>query len=235
MKLELCTASIDAILLAKSLDFDRIELCQNLEQGGLTPSAGMIAFALEHKLNTHVLIRPRAGGFCYSAEELAVIEHDLAFCQQVGVQGVVVGILKSNFDLDIDALAALKEKFPDFIWTFHRAFDESIDWKRSMDQLIKLRFNRILTSGFASHVDIGLPILSEMRQHANGRIEIMAGGGVNAGNITKIAREAQPDAIHFSGTNKVLLDEDSAFSETILKVDVQRVKRILDSLRSVAK
>ena len=78
MKLELCTASIDAILLAKSLDFDRIELCQNLEQGGLTPSAGMIAFALEHKLNTHVLIRPRAGGFCYSAEELAVIEHDLA-------------------------------------------------------------------------------------------------------------------------------------------------------------
>ncbi len=95
--------------------------------------------------------------------------------------------------------------------------------------------HRILTSGFASHVDIGLPILSEMKQHANGRIEIMAGGGVNAGNIAKIAREAQPDAIHFSGTNKVLLDEDSAFSETILKVDVQRVQRILDSLRSVAK
>ena len=235
MKLELCTASIDAILLAKSLDFDRIELCQNLEQGGLTPSAGMIAFALEHKLNTHVLIRPRAGGFCYSPEEIAVIERDLAFCQQAGVQGVVVGILKSNFDLDIEALETLRQQFPDFVWTFHRAFDESIDWKRSMDQLIKLGFHRILTSGFASHVDIGMPILSEMRQHANGRIEIMAGGGVNAGNIAKIAQEAQPDAIHFSGTNKVLLDEDSAFSETILKVDVQRVQRILDSLRSVAK
>lgn len=235
MKLELCAASIEAITLAKTLDFDRIELCQNLEQGGLTPSAGMITFSLEQGIDTHVLIRPRAGGFCYTAAEIAVMERDLTFCQQAGVQGVVVGILKSNFDLDIDALATLKQQFPDFVWTFHRAFDESIDWKRSMDQLIKLGFHRILTSGFASHVDIGLPILSEMKQYANGRIEIMAGGGVNAGNIAKIAREAQPDAIHFSGTSKVLLDEDSAFSETILKVEEHRVQRILESVRVVLK
>ena len=235
MKLELCAASIEAILLAKSLDFDRIELCQNLEQGGLTPYAGMISYALENGLDTHVLIRPRAGGFCYSPEEIAVIERDLAFCQKAGVQGVVVGILKSNFDLDIEALASLKQQFPDFVWTFHRAFDESIDWKRSMDQLIKLGFHRILTSGFASHVDIGLPNLKEMMTYANGRIEIMAGGGVNAGNIAKIAREAQPDAIHFSGTSKVLLDEDSAFSETILKVDEHRVNRILESVRVAMK
>jgi copper homeostasis protein len=143
--------------------------------------------------------------------------------------------LKSNFDLDSEQLSNLKEKYPDFVWTFHRAFDESIDWKRSMDQLIKLGFHRILSSGFASHVDIGLPNLKEMLAYANGRIEIMAGGGVNAGNIAKIAREAQPDAIHFSGTNKVLLDEDSAFSETILKVDEHRVNRILESVRTAAK
>ena len=230
MKLELCAASIEAIILAKSLHFDRIELCQNLEQGGLTPSAGMITLALENGLDTHVLIRPRAGGFCYSAEEIALMGRDLTFCQQAGVQGVVIGLLKSNFDLDTEALANLRQQFPDFVWTFHRAFDESIDWKRSMDQLIKLGFHRILTSGFASHVDIGLPNLKEMMQYANGRIEIMAGGGVNAGNIAKIAREVQPDAIHFSGTIKVLLDEDSAFSETILKVDEHRVSRILESL-----
>jgi copper homeostasis protein len=235
MKLEMCAASIEAITLAKSLDFDRIELCQNLEQGGLTPSAGMITYALEIGLDTHVLIRPRAGGFCYGPEEIALMGRELTFCQQAGVQGVVVGILKSNFDLDIEALATLKQQFPDFVWTFHRAFDESIDWKRSMDQLIKLGFHRILTSGFASHVDIGLPILSEMMQYANGRIEIMAGGGINAGNIAKIAREAQPDAIHFSGTSKVLLDEDSAFSETILKVDEHRVNRILESVRLAMK
>ena len=235
MKLELCAASIEAITLAKSLDFDRIELCENLEQGGLTPSAGMITYALDNGIDTHVLVRPRAGGFCYSPEEIAVMERDLAFCQQAGVQGVVVGILKSNFDLDTESLGTLKEKFPDFEWTFHRAFDESIDWKRSMDQLIKLGFHRILTSGFASNVDIGLPNLKEMRQYSDGRIEIMAGGGVNAGNIAKIAREAQPDAIHFSGTSKVLLDEDSAFSETILKVEEHRVQRILDAVRGVLK
>lgn len=235
MKLELCAASIEAITLAKSLDFDRVELCQNLEQGGLTPSAGMIRFSQELGMETHVLIRPRAGGFCYSNEELAVIERDLAFCQSKGVKGVVIGLLKSNFDLDSEQLSYFKEKFPDFTWTFHRAFDESIDWKRSMDLLIKLGFHRILTSGFASHVDIGLPILKEMRAYADGRIEIMAGGGVNAGNIAKIAREAQPDAIHFSGTNKVLLDEDSAFSETILKVDEHRVNRILESVRLAVK
>ncbi len=235
MKLELCAASIEAITLAKSLDFDRIELCENLEQGGLTPSAGMITYALDNGIDTHVLVRPRAGGFCYSPEEIAVMERDLAFCQQAGVQGVVVGILKSNFDLDTESLGTLKEKFPDFEWTFHRAFDESIDWKRSMDQLIKLGFHRILTSGFASHVDIGLTNLKEMRQYADGRIEIMAGGGVNAGNIAKIARETQPDAIHFSGTSKVLLDEDSAFSETILKVEEHRVQRILDAVRGVLK
>ncbi len=235
MKLELCAASIEAISLAKSLDFDRIELCQNLEQGGLTPSAGMIRYAQELGVETHVLIRPRAGGFCYSSEELAVIERDLDFCQREGVKGVVIGLLKSNFDLDSEQLSNLKEKYPEFVWTFHRAFDESIDWKRSMDLLIKLEFHRILTSGFASHVDIGLPNLKEMLAYANGRIEIMAGGGVNAGNIAKIAREAQPDAIHFSGTNKVLLDEDSAFSETILKVDEHRVNRILESVRTAAK
>ena len=235
MKLELCAASIEAITLAKSLDFDRIELCENLEQGGLTPSAGMITYALDNGIDTHVLVRPRAGGFCYSPEEIAVMERDLAFCQQAGVQGVVVGILKSNFDLDVEVLGSLKQQFPNFVWTFHRAFDESIDWKRSMDQLIKLGFHRILTSGFASHVDIGFPNLKEMRQYADSRIEIMAGGGVNAGNIAKIAREAQPDAIHFSGTSKVLLDEDSAFSETILKVEEHRVQRILDAVRGVLK
>jgi copper homeostasis protein len=235
MKLELCAASIEAVSLAKSLDFDRIELCQNLEKGGLTPSAGMIRYAQELEVETHVLIRPRAGGFCYTKEEMAVIERDLAFCHGEGVKGVVIGFLKSNFDLDSEQLSYLKEKFPDFEWTFHRAFDESIDWKRSMDQLIKLGFNRILTSGFASHVDIGLPNLKEMMAYAKGRIEIMAGGGVNAGNIAKIAREAQPDAIHFSGTSKVLLDEDSAFSETILKVDEHRVNRILESVRVAMK
>jgi copper homeostasis protein len=115
--------------------------------------------------------------------------------------------------------------------TFHRAFDDSIEWRRSLDKLIACGVDRILTSGFASNVDIGLSNLIEMTKYSNGRIEIMPGGGVNAGNIMKIKREVAPESIHFSGTIKVLMDEDSAFSETLLKADANRIAKMSDLIR----
>jgi copper homeostasis protein len=230
LQLELCAASVEALTLAKTHGFDRIELCQNLEQGGLTPSAGLIGQALNLGLKTHVLIRPRAGGFHYEQAEIEVIQREIEFCKNLGVQGVVVGLLKSNFELDKSLLQDLMQLAPELDWTFHRAFDESLDWKRSLDVLMELGFKRVLTSGFASNVEIGLPILVQMCQYANGRIEIMAGGGVNAGNIAKLAQIPNIAAVHFSATQKELLDEDSAFSETILKVSETRLKRILSAI-----
>ncbi|MEN9994209.1 MAG: hypothetical protein RL762_866 [Bacteroidota bacterium] len=230
VELELCAASLEALQLAKTYAFTRIELCQNLEQGGLTPSAGLIETALAFGLQTHVLIRPRAGGFHYNAAEIELIKRDIAFCAQRGVQGVVVGLLQANFEIDKAQLQDLIQIAPQLNWTFHRAFDESVDWKRSLDILISLGFKRVLTSGFASNVELGMPILEQMSKYANGRIEIMAGGGVNAGNIHKLAQIEQLAAIHFSATQKELLDEDSAFSETILKVNENRLKRILASI-----
>ena len=230
LQLELCAASVEALTLAKTHGFDRIELCQNLEQGGLTPSAGLIGQALNLGLKTHVLIRPRAGGFHYEQAEIEVIQREIKFCKNLGVQGVVVGLLKSNFELDKSLLQDLMQLAPELDWTFHRAFDESLDWKRSLDVLMELGFKRVLTSGFASNVEIGLPILVQMCQYANGRIEIMAGGGVNAGNIAKLAQIPNIAAVHFSATQKELLDEDSAFSETILKVSETRLKRILSAI-----
>jgi copper homeostasis protein len=230
VELELCAASLEALQLAKTYAFTRIELCQNLEQGGLTPSAGLIETALALGLRTHVLIRPRAGGFHYNAAEMELIKRDIAFCAHMGVQGVVVGLLQANFEIDKAQLQELLQMAPQLDWTFHRAFDESVDWKRSLDILISLGFKRVLTSGFASNVEQGAPILAQMSKYANGRIEIMAGGGVNAGNIQKLAQIEQLAAIHFSATQKELLDEDSAFSETILKVNENRLKRILASI-----
>jgi copper homeostasis protein len=230
VELELCAASLEALQLAKTHAFARIELCQNLEQGGTTPSAGLIQTALELGLNTHVLIRPRAGGFHYTEEEVQLIRREVQNCVQLGVQGVVVGLLKANFELDKQLLQELVQTAPQLDWTFHRAFDESVDWKRSLDVLIELGFKRVLSSGFATNVELGMPILAQMSQYANGRIEIMAGGGVNAGNIRKLAQIEQLAAIHFSATQKELLDEDSAFSETILKVNENRLKRILASI-----
>lgn len=227
IQIELCAASIEAIDLAKKYHFNRIELCQNLEQGGLTPSAGLIQLALEVGVDTHVLIRPRAGGFYYNDRELIQIEKDIEYCAQSGVQGVVVGLLQENFDIDKVQLHSLIARFPDLDWTFHRAFDESIDWKRSLDVLIELGFKRVLTSGFAKSVEHGMINLEQMTAYANGRIEIMAGGGVHAGNIQKLAAIPGLSAVHFSATQKVLLDEDSAFSETILKISEQKLQRIL--------
>lgn len=231
MKIELCAASQEAIQIASDLKIDRIELCQNLDQGGLTPSAGMIKYAKDLGLETHVLIRPRAGGFHYSDEEVKLILNDVQFCKDFGVDGIVVGFLQPNFEIDQIAIERVNEIRGELKLTFHRAFDDSIEWKRSLDKLISCGVDRILTSGFASNVDIGLANLIEMKNYANGRIEVMPGGGVNAGNVLKIKRVLNPDSIHFSGTIKVLMDEDSAFSETLLKADAIRIKKLCDLIR----
>jgi copper homeostasis protein len=230
IKIELCAASIEAIEIAKKLNIDRIELCQDLEQGGLTPSAGMIQYAISKEIETHVLIRPRAGGFNYSDLELEVILNDIQIAKQLGAKGIVVGVLQDNFELDILKLQRIKAVSGELELTFHRAFDESNDWRKSMDALIELGFNRILTSGFASNVEIGMDILKQMTAYAKDRIEIMPGGGVSAANVNKLISYILPAGIHFSGTTKQILDEDSHFSETVLVVDEKRVKRILENI-----
>jgi copper homeostasis protein len=230
MKLELCAASIDAIHLAKEFNFDRIELCQNLEYGGVTPSYGMIEYAIAYGIETHVLIRPRPGGFLYQKEELEIMLREVKNCSEMGAKGVVVGVLNDRNNIDSDFLKEIIDKANGMEVTFHRAFDDVIDWKKALDILIDLKINRLLSSGMARNVDQGLPILKEMIDYAKGSIEIMPGGGVNAGNILKIKKTLNVNSIHFSGTSKVDSDEDSFFSDSILKVDREKIKRILKAL-----
>jgi copper homeostasis protein len=230
MKYELCAASLEAIRLAKELNFDRIELCQNLEQGGITPSYGMIEYAIAHGIDTHVLVRPRPGGFFYTEEEMEVMLREIINCKEIGAKGVVVGVLNESGEIDKERLAKIVEKADGMEVTFHRAFDDCLDWKKAMDILIELGVHRILSSGMARNVEHGLPILEKMKAYSNGRIEIMAGGGISAANVGKVCQQLGPDAIHFSGTVKFLQDEESLFSESVLKVDAARVKRILGAV-----
>jgi copper homeostasis protein len=231
MKFELCAASLEAIRLARELNFDRIELCQNLEQGGITPYYGMIEYAIAYGIETHVLIRPRPGGFNYSEDEVEVMLREIINCKNMGAKGIVIGALTEGGDIDKMVLAEMMQKSKGMEVTFHRAFDDSIEWKKSMDTLIEFGVNRILSSGMARNVDIGLPILEQMIKHSNGRIQIMTGGGVSAANIGRIKNELVPDAIHFSGTIKYQQDEESLFSESMLKVDKARVQRILSAAK----
>ena len=183
MKFELCAASLEAIRLAKELNFDRIELCQNLDQGGITPSYGMIEYAIAYGIDTHVLIRPRPGGFNYSEDEVEVMLRDILNCKEMGAKGIVIGVLTESGEIDREILMEFMEKAKGMQVTFHRAFDDCFDWKKSMDILIECKVNRILSSGLARNVEIGMPILQEMMAYSSGRIEIMTGGGVNAANI----------------------------------------------------
>jgi copper homeostasis protein len=177
-----------------------------------------------------VLIRPRVGGFIYNEEELEVVIRDILACKSIGVHGIVFGALTNNNEIDREAMKEIVSKCQGMQLTFHRAFDECVDWKKSMDLLVELGVNRILTSGLSRSVDKGFESLKKLVQYADGRIEIMAGGGVSSSNILKIAQEIKPNAIHFSGTIKKFIDEDSLFSEETLQIDKERVIRMLKAL-----
>ncbi len=228
MEIELCAATLEAIQLAKELKFDRIELCQNLEQGGMTPSPGFIDYAIALGVETHVLIRPRPGGFRYDRDEIEIMLRDILECASMGVRGVVIGALNEYGTIDEDAVGMMVEKSGDMEVTFHRAFDDTYNYEKSIDTLVSLGVNRILSSGLGSNVELGMENLKAMMEYADGRIQIMCGGGINASNIEKLIGEVKPDAIHFSGTRKFLLDETSMFSETILKVSREKVERLLE-------
>ncbi|MCJ8292310.1 MAG: copper homeostasis protein CutC [Crocinitomicaceae bacterium] len=231
MKLELCAASIEAVDLAKELKFDRIELCQNLEQGGMTPSPGFIEYALSLEVETHVLIRPRSGGFRYTKEEIEIVLRDVKECKSIGAQGVVVGVLDQSDQICKRSLDSILSVSGDMDVTFHRAFDDTYEYDKSLDVLINAGVKRVLTSGLARNVELGMPVLKNMNDYANGRIEIMTGGGVSISNILKLKNEVKPSAIHFSGTNKTVIDEESMFSETVLKPNRDKIIRLLEVVR----
>lgn len=211
-ELELCVASLEGARIASNMPVTRIETCVALEQGGLTPSVGMVAWIQStFDLEQHVLIRQRAGGFTYSYDEILVMRDDILRFREAGAKGVVIGALTTNGDLATDALGAWHRAAGDMDLTFHRAFDEVRDWKKAMDQLIVMGFKRILTSGQAASVEAGLETLSEMVAYAAGRIEIMAGGGVRPTNKEAVIATGV-NAVHFSGTITTMRDEGSLFA-----------------------
>lgn len=232
MQLELCAASVKAFSLAKKYNFDRIELCQNIENGGTTPSLGMIQYAVNQEIETHVLIRQRAGDFIYTEKEKQVMINDAILSTSIGIKGLVVGSLTAKNEIDEGTLTKMLTSISGIDYTFHRAFDDILDWKKAMDLLIQLGFKRILTSGGKSTVDQGFERLREMIQYADNRIEIMIGGGVNPDNIYKLSSELKPHSIHFSGTILTLKNNStSLFSNELLEINEEKIKKTLQNLK----
>lgn len=197
---EVCANGVESCLAAQSGGADRVELCAGIPEGGTTPSYGDIAVArslLKHT-RLHVIIRPRGGDFLYSALEQRIMLEDITNARRLGADGIVIGCLTPTGDVDIPLMKQLMEAAGDLSVTFHRAFDVCRDPFRALEDIVSLGCHRILTSGQQPTAEQGIPLLRELQKAAAGRITLLAGCGVNEGNIARIARETGITEFHFS-------------------------------------
>lgn len=207
LPVEIAVQDAAGVRIALEAGATRVELCQALGLGGLTPSAGLIdtavelAYAASASSFVHVLVRPRGGGFVYDADEIALIVRDIRLVRSLGADGVVVGALTDAGALDVDAIAAFLDAAEGLDVTVHRAVDAAADPLASVIALGETRVRRVLTSGGAADCRKGLEVLRAMAEGSRGELEIMAGGGVTVDDIVALA-EAGVDAVHLSARGR---------------------------------
>lgn len=237
MKIEICCNSIDSAINAQHAGADRVEICTELAVGGITPSHGYIEKALEDiSIPMNVLIRPRGGDFTYSTNEFEVMLRDIAFCREIGCNGVVTGTLLEDNRLDVRRMELLARAAGNMEFTFHRAFD----WVKTpltvLDQLADLGIDTVLTSGQHNNIEEGIANLALFKEHSAGKLTIMPGGGIQEKNILQF-RAKNFEYIHFTGVEfenrmqqfpNVLMHSEKFFDERKVAVsNVERMKRLI--------
>ena len=196
---EVCVEGIDAVAAAEAAGADRIELCASLMEGGLTPSFGTIKAALEHAhIPVYPMIRPRGGDFLYSELEFQTMLADVTACREMGVKGVVFGCLTPEAAFDEPRMQALVDAAGPMDTTSHRAFDMTRDPAEAVDALVRCGVKRVLTSGLRDTALEGLDNLARTVKHANGRLIVMACGGLTADNIAKVREATGVREMHFA-------------------------------------
>lgn len=196
--LEICVADVSSLQQAVTGGARRVEVCTALGEGGLTPSLALVERALTYDgLEVRVLIRCRCGDFIYSPAEVDVMVRDIEAFREIGAHGVVIGALREDGNLDVDALLAMTNAAGTLKRTFHRAIDLAADPLSALNQIIDMRFDSVLTSGHAPSAQEGLPMLRRMVKAASGRIEIIGAAGINAENARCVASSGV-DCLHAS-------------------------------------
>ena len=197
--LEACCTSLEAVRAAEAMGARRIELCEQLEIGGVTPSEALLREVLSStRLPVNVLVRPRGGGFVYTEAEIQTMLSSILVCKRLGVNGVVIGALTPDGEVDLPLMRRLMAEAKGLSVTFHRAFDESVDPFAALEDIISLGCHRLLTSGHAPDAYAGREMLGRLVQAARGRIVILAGCGVRPGNIDTIADASGASEYHSS-------------------------------------
>lgn len=198
MLVEVCCNSLESALNAESAGASRIELCSELGVGGITPSQGLLKLVKEKlSIPVHVLIRPRSGHFTYTDAEFEVMLADIEFCKELGVEGIVSGILNTDASLDVERTTTLVKLAKPMHFTFHRAFDWIQNPEAALAQLEDMGADTVLTSGKQLTAVSGIDNLKEWQQRTS--LVIMAGGGVNPENAN-LFKTAGLRVIHLSGT-----------------------------------
>jgi copper homeostasis protein len=199
--LEVCANSVQSAIAAQKGGAHRVELCDNLHEGGTTPSYGQILNTLKRlEIPVHVLIRPRPGDFLYSDCEFDVMKSDIEICAQLGCRAIVTGLLNADGTVDKPRCAELVQlaKQNGLKTTFHRAFDLCADMFQALDEIIELGFDCILTSGGKTTAIEGASKIAQLIQRAAGRICIMPGGGISEYNAADIVNFTGATEIHSS-------------------------------------
>ncbi|RAK68312.1 copper homeostasis protein CutC [Hymenobacter edaphi] len=203
-RLEICAASLHSARAAQAGGAHRIELCQNLEQGGITPSYGLLRQVLrELTIPVFVLIRPRPGHFAYDAGELAIMRADIDLSRELGAAGVVLGALTAAGRVDVAACRPLLEAAGPLPVTFHRAFDDCPDQAAALEDVIGLGCRRVLTSGGAATAAAGAAQLAALGRQAAGRIGILPGAGITAANARAVLAATGAPELHTSAKRRV--------------------------------
>ena len=237
MELEVIGFDLASCLIAETHGANRIELCANPHEGGTTPSYGMIRVARQNtSIQLFPIIRPRGGDFLFSRLDFQSMITDIQQCEQLGCDGVVIGMLTEDGIVDVDRCAELIQHAGAMQVTFHRAFDRVKDPMKALEQIIDLGCRRILTSGLRPNVDLGREMLRQLVAAADDRITIMPGSGVRSNNVVELATFTGASAFHSSArsshptTMKYInssMDEDLA-SVSIDAEEVSELRRLLD-------
>jgi len=199
---EVVVFSVEGAIAAQNGCADRVELCENVHDGGTTPSYGTIVQTRKNiSIQLHVMIRPRSGDFLYSDLEFETMKSDIELCKTLGVDGVVFGILNLDAGIDKNRCKLLVEHAKPMTSNFHRAFDRTKNPLLALEDVIECGFVRILTSGQKPSALEGISLISELNCLAENRIIIMPGGGVRIDNVLEIMEKSGAIEFHTSARN----------------------------------
>ena len=242
---EICVGSPQGAIAAQEGGAHRVELCDNLIEGGTTPSAGAVQVARKHiDIGLNVMVRPRGGDFCYSDVEFETMARDVELAAESGADGIVIGLLNPDGSVDVERTGVLIERIRPLPVTFHRAFDMTADPYRALDDLISLGVDRALTSGQEISALEGIDLIVELIEKAADRIVVMPGGGITERNVARVAAGAGAREIHVAAgssvSSRMTYRNPNAFMGGELRppefshslTDANRVKAFIDAVRA---